>query len=189
MHPANQCALLFSQEFAPFGKFYIHSYMVVCFLTILLSIFIDINYSGIFVWSQTSQANTTVKLVSDIIIIYIIFTYIWVLFQYLLNPLSYQLKIKLKQYYEFSREQKPEHNDISPESYRLQSCLISIFIMGIVIVITHLFMFGDGDNDTRLGRTLSLGYVLPTFLICIIHLMMYYCFIMSFIIWEQRRYV
>lgn len=67
----------------------------------------------------------------------------------------------MKQYYEFSREQKPEHNDISPESYRSQSYLVSIFIMGIVIVISHLFMFGDGDNDTRLGRILSLGYVMP----------------------------
>lgn len=79
MHPANQCTLLFSQTFSPFGKFYIYSYVIVCFLAILLSVFIDINYNGIFVWSQTSQANTTVKLVHDIIIIYMIFTYIYII--------------------------------------------------------------------------------------------------------------
>lgn len=180
---------LVSKEIAPFGGFYIFSYILVIFSSIFLNLIFAIDYGGFFNWSQTIDANSVVRMTHDFIVLYLIFSYIWCFFKYIFTNLSDSTNDIIRLSFEEFFDNMKIYQNLNLYQYHFVLLLLSILSLSVAILILHLFTMEHGGSHTRVGRMFGSGSFQAIIYTGLMNLAMFFVFIYSFVIWEQRNYV
>lgn len=180
---------LMVRELAPFGKFYIYSYFIIVFLSATSSILLKENYTGFFIWSQTINSSTIVKITHDVIIFYLIFSYIFILIKYFSTNLDCSTKEMVCLSYEEFFDKMEIYQGLSSTQYRFVLSLLSILSLSVSLLMLHLFTMNHGGAHTRVGNMFSGSSIKAILYTSLINLAMFFVFIYSFVVWEQKNYV
>lgn len=81
------------------------------------------------------------------------------------------------------------YQNLNSYQYHFVLLLLSILSLSVAILILHLFTMEHGGSHTRVGRMFGSGSFQAIIYTGLMNLAMFFVFIYSFVIWEQRNYV